>query len=139
MGASNRYRPASTRPVRSATPLIAIRSPYRPKFAITRHVETTAPALASGAMASTPSATLPRRKLFQHPGRVAIVAVILLAVLNLGIFLLNKSDTSPGGRNPLPVTVQSVTPEPGSIAGPIDTITVDLDDRLTGVLLVKRA
>jgi len=47
---------------------------------------------------------------------VAIVAIALLAVLNLGIVLLNNSDTSPGGRNPLPVTVQSVSPEPGSIA-----------------------
>jgi hypothetical protein len=82
---------------------------------------------------------VPRRKLFQHPGRVAIVAVTLLAVVNLGILLLNKSDTSLGGRNPLPVTITSVSPEPGSIAGPIDTITVDLDDHLTGVLLVKQA
>ncbi len=90
-------------------------------------------------MANTPGAIAPRRKLFQHPGRVAIVAVGIIAVLNLGIVLLNNSDTSPGGRNPLPSTVQSVQPEPGSIAGPIDTITVDLDDRLTGVLLVKRA
>jgi hypothetical protein len=32
-----------------------------------------------------------------------------------------------------------VSPEPGSIAGPIDTITVDLDDHLTGVLLLKQA
>jgi hypothetical protein len=81
----------------------------------------------------------PRRKLFKHPGRVAIVVVALLAVLNLGILLLNNSDTSPGGRNPLPSTVASVTPEPGSIAGPIDTIAVDLDNSLTGVLLVKSA
>ena len=102
-----------------------------------------------GRMADTPSATGPRalpggtatsrRKLFQHPGRVAIVVVALLVVLNLGIVLLNNSDTSPGGRNPLPVTVESVSPEPGSIAGPIDTITVDLDDHRTGVLLVKKA
>jgi hypothetical protein len=100
-------------------------------------------------MADTPSAAgsralpsptaRPRRKLFQHPGRVATVVIALLVVLNLGIVLLNNSDTSPGGRNPLPITVESVSPEPGSIAGPIDTITVDLDDHLTGVLLVKKA
>jgi hypothetical protein len=101
-------------------------------------------------MADTPSATGtravsggskagPRRKLFQHPGRVAVVVVALLVVLNLGIVLLNNSDTTPGGSNPLPATVTSVTPEPGSIAGPIDTITVDLDDSLTGVLLVKQS
>jgi hypothetical protein len=92
----------------------------------------------SGAPRALTSATrAPKRKLFQHPGRVAIVVVGLLVVLNLGLLLLNKSDTSPGGPNPLPSTVQTVSPEPGSIAGPIDTISVDLDDRLTGVLLVK--
>ena len=100
-------------------------------------------------MVDTPSATrsapttrraaAPRRKLFQHPGRVAIVVVGLLVVLNLGIVLLDNSDTSPGGANPLPATVESVSPAPGSIAGPVDTITVDLDDSLTGVLLVKNA
>jgi hypothetical protein len=98
-------------------------------------------------MVDTPSATrpaprtrraaAPRRKLFQHPGRVAVVVIGLLIVLNLGIVLLDNSDTSPGGLNPLPATVESVSPEPGSIAGPVDTVTVDLDDSLTGVLLIK--
>ena len=63
--------------------------------------------------------------------------IALLVVLNLGIVLLDNTDTSPGGVNPLPATVESVSPVPGSIAGPIDTITVDLDDSLTGVLLIK--
>ena len=82
-----------------------------------------------GRMPDAPSATAPRalptatatprRKLFRHPGRVAIVAVALLVVLNLLVVLLNNSDTSAGGRNPLPSTVESVSPEPGSIAGPI--------------------
>ena len=86
----------------------------------------------------SPRHTAPgKRKLFKHPGRVAVVVVALLVVLNLGIILLNKSDTSPGGSNPLPSAVQTVSPEPGAIAGPIDTISVDLDDRLTGVLLVR--
>ena len=104
-------------------------------------------ALASEAMVETPTrrdrpaaprrAAAPRRKLFRHPGRVAIVVIALLVVLNLGIVLLDNADTSPGGVNPLPATVESVSPVPGSIAGPIDTITVDLDDSLTGVLLIK--
>ena len=51
--------------------------------------------------------------------------------------LLNNADTDPGGVNPLPATVESVSPEPDSIAGPVETITVDLDDSLTGVLLVR--
>jgi hypothetical protein len=105
-------------------------------------------ALASLVMVDTPRATrsaastrragAPRRKAFQHPGRVAVVVIALIVVLNLGIVLLNKSDTSPGGLNPLPATVESVSPEPNSIAGPIETLTVDLDDSLTGVLLIKR-
>ena len=82
-------------------------------------------------------AAAPRRKLFQHPGRIAVVVVALLVVLNLGIVLLNNADTDPGGVNPLPATVESVSPEPDSIAGPVETITVDLDDSLTGVLLVR--
>jgi hypothetical protein len=104
----------------------------------------TDPPGARGAASATPSrpalrtATAPRRKIFQHPGRVAIVVVALLVVVNLGIVLLRSADTSPGGFHPLPATVTSVSPEPGSIAGPIDTITVDLDDSLTGVLLVKQ-
>jgi hypothetical protein len=91
-------------------------------------------------MADSPAAaaTPARRRLFKHPGRVAIVAVTLLVVLNLGIVLLNESDTSPGGSNPLPATVTSVLPEPGTIASPVDTVVVDLDDSLTGVLLIKQ-
>ena len=90
-------------------------------------------------MADSPAAAAPaRRKLFQHPGRVAVIVVAALVVLNLGIVLLRESDTSQGGGNPLPATVESVQPEPGSIASPIDTIVVDLDDSLTGVLLVSQ-
>jgi hypothetical protein len=91
-------------------------------------------------MADSPAAAArpARRRLFKHPGRVAIVAVTLLVVLNLGIVLLNESDTSPGGSNPLPATVTSVLPEPGTIASPVDTVVVDLDDSLTGVLLIKQ-
>jgi hypothetical protein len=59
-------------------------------------------------------------------------------VLNLAIVVLNESDTSQGGGNPLPATVQSVLPESGSIAGPAVTIVADLDDSLTGVLLIRQ-
>ncbi len=69
---------------------------------------------------------------------MAIIAVTLLVVLNLSIILLNESDTSTGTSNPLPATVESVAPEPGSIASPIDTVVVDLDNSLTGVLLIKQ-
>ena len=66
-----------------------------------------------------------------------MVVIALLVVVNLGIVLLNNAETDPGGTNPLPATVESVSPEPDSIVGPVDSITVDLDDSLTGVLLVR--
>ncbi|MFO7591478.1 MAG: hypothetical protein R6X23_11380 [Acidimicrobiia bacterium] len=79
-----------------------------------------------------------RRPLLRHPGRVAIVAVIAIAILNLGIVLLDASDTSETGIV-LPSTVESVFPEPGSLARLRDTIVVDLRDDLTGVLVIDGA
>ncbi|HEX9504583.1 MAG TPA: hypothetical protein VGA62_01135 [Acidimicrobiia bacterium] len=76
------------------------------------------------------------RRVFQHPGRVAVVVVGLLVVLNLGVVLLNSADTSPGGHPSLPETVQSISPERGSLTTLIDTVSVDLRDDLTGVLLI---
>ena len=88
-------------------------------------------------MADTPAAAAPARKrLFKHPGRVAVVAITLLVVFNLGIFLFNESDTSPQGEKALPVDVQAVSPEPEQITGLIDTVTVDLADQYSGVLVV---
>jgi len=84
-----------------------------------------------------PSTSPGKRKLFRHPGRVAIVVVALVVVLNLGIVLLHNSDTSPGGREALPVAVQSISPERGEITSLVDTITVDLQDDLTGELFVN--
>jgi hypothetical protein len=88
--------------------------------------------------APTTAAAPARPKLFQHPGRVAVIAVALLVVLNVGYLLVRESDTSTGSNNPLPATVTTVSPEPGTIASPIDTILVDLDDSYTGVLLVSQ-
>jgi hypothetical protein len=69
---------------------------------------------------------------------VATVVVLLVVVLNLGIVLLNNSDTRPGGRDPLPVTIESISPERGELTHRVDTITVDLRNDLTGVLVVNR-
>lgn len=77
-----------------------------------------------------------RRRLFRHPWRVAIVAVALLAVLNLGVILLANADTSVGGRAGLPNDIESISPERGAIAGLVDDVTVDLRDNLTGVLVI---
>jgi hypothetical protein len=88
-------------------------------------------------MADVPrAATAERRRLFKHPGRVAIVAITLLVVANLAIVLLNEQDTSQTGPKALPQDIQSVNPLPGELTGLVDTVSVDLADRYTGVLVV---
>jgi len=77
-----------------------------------------------------------RRRLFKHPGRVAIVAITLLVVLNLGILLLNESDSTPSGPRALPADIEGVNPAPNELTGLIDTVTVDLADQYSGVLVV---
>ena len=72
----------------------------------------------------------------RHPWRFAIVAVVLLAVINLFAFLLSESDTSQV-ESTLPVAIESITPERGEILQ--DEITVDLDNTYTGVLVIDRA
>ena len=87
-------------------------------------------------MTATRPTTAPRRQIFRHPGRVAIVVVALLVVLNLGILLLNNSDTSPQGRPPLPVSIESISPERGDLTTLISDVSVDLRNDLTGVLVI---
>jgi hypothetical protein len=77
-----------------------------------------------------------RPKAIRHPWRVAIVAIALIAVLNLVVILLANTDTSVPGTKDLPVTIESVSPAPGEITGLIDDVTVDLRDDLTGVLVI---
>jgi hypothetical protein len=78
----------------------------------------------------------PRRPLFQHPWRVLTVVVAVVVVLNLGVVILNKSDTTPQARTGLPTTIQSIQPRPGDLIRPQDTITVELDPNLTGALVL---
>ncbi|HEY3672542.1 MAG TPA: hypothetical protein VGN51_16520 [Acidimicrobiia bacterium] len=87
-------------------------------------------------MAHTPAAVPARRRLFQHPGRVAIIAITLLVALNLGIFLINESDTTTTGDKALPVDVEAVSPAPNAITTLVDTVTADLADQYTGVLVI---
>ena len=84
-------------------------------------------------IAGSPAA---RRVLPAHPWRFVIVAVALLAVVNLGVYLLVKSDTSDKGRQNLTSSVQRVKPAPNTLINPLDDIEVDLRDDLTGVLLI---
>jgi hypothetical protein len=85
---------------------------------------------------SRPQASRTSRPLFRHPWRVAIVAVGLIAVLNLGVILIANSDTTPGGKVELPTDVESISPTNGALASLVDDVTVDLADNLTGVLVI---
>src|SRR5262245_7339332 len=78
-----------------------------------------------------------RTRISQHWGRVVVIAVVLLVVLNLGIFLLANADTSPGGKPLLPSTVESISPERGEITGLLDDVTIDLADNLQGELILN--
>jgi hypothetical protein len=75
---------------------------------------------------------------FRHPGRVAIVGIALFAVFNLVIILVATMDTKPGGREPLPSAIETISPERAAITGPIDSVTVDLRNDLTGRLVIDR-
>jgi hypothetical protein len=94
------------------------------------------PRKASGPALTPVPGARPRSRLFKHPWRIAIVAVALLAVINLGIWGLHQSDTSRGGLT-FPVAVQDVSPEPGEIIRPQDTVMADLESGLTGVLVLS--
>jgi hypothetical protein len=78
----------------------------------------------------------PRPPLFQHPWRVLTVVVAVVVVLNLGVVILNKSDTTPQARTGLPMTIQSIQPRPGDLIRPQDTIIVEFDPNLTGALVL---
>lgn len=77
-----------------------------------------------------------RRPLFKHPWRVATVVVALLAAVNLGIFVLARSDTSRETTTGLPFAIASLQPRPGELIRPQDTITAQLRTGLTGVLVL---
>jgi hypothetical protein len=79
-----------------------------------------------------------RARVFEHPGRLAVVFVALLAVLSLGALLLDRADTTPGsgGRPQLPAEIESISPERGELTGLIDNVEVDLQDGYTGDLVI---
>jgi hypothetical protein len=76
------------------------------------------------------------RILGRHPGRIIVVVVGLLLVLNLAFLVGRSSDTSEPGTNALPSTVESVNPEPGTQADRRIAVSADLRDDLTGVLVI---
>jgi hypothetical protein len=79
-----------------------------------------------------------RPPLARHPWRWVIVLGVVLLVLNLGIVVLSESDTSPEGRT-FPNAIDTVSPRPGELIRPQDTITADLRSDLTGVLVIDGA
>jgi len=81
-----------------------------------------------------------RRKLIEHPGRVAVVIGTLAVVIGLGAYALSHSDTNTRNeRVGYPTAVEELTPRPGELIRQQDTITADLRDGLTGVLLIDGA
>jgi len=80
----------------------------------------------------------PRKKLVEHPGRVAIVISTVAVVVALGAVMLNRSDTDTRNERIYPTAVETVTPRPGELIRQQDTITADLRDGLTGVLVIDR-
>jgi hypothetical protein len=85
---------------------------------------------------ATVGATPPRRRLVKHPGRVAIVLGVALLMINLGVILLATADTSEKGRRPLPNDIESISPERGELTSLVDTVSVNLRDDMSGVLVV---
>jgi len=83
-----------------------------------------------------PAGSARRSPLFRHPWRVATVSVALLLVLNLGVLLLNKADTSREQTTGLPATIVSIQPRPGELIRPQDTIGAQLRGDLTGTLVL---
>jgi hypothetical protein len=78
----------------------------------------------------------PPEPVLRHPWRVAIVAVVLLAVANLFFFLLSESETT-REEDTLPIAIESVTPQPAEILQ--DEIVADLQNTYTGVLVIDGA
>lgn len=83
------------------------------------------------------SSPRPPRKAFEHPGRFAIVAIGLMAVVSLAVAAALSADTdTPEERDPLPAAVVSVFPQPDTLAQPQQGISVTLRPGLTGVIQV---
>jgi hypothetical protein len=88
------------------------------------------------ALVTPPPPGRPRRVL-EHPGRFAIVAVGIMVVLSLFTIVALSADTSPREEDdPLPSEVVSLRPGPSTLAKPQQAISVTLRDDLTGVLVV---
>jgi hypothetical protein len=93
----------------------------------------TVAAVPSAAVSTDLSPPPARRKAIEHPGRFAIVAVGLTLVVLLFAGAINTADTK-DVKATLPKTVESISPQPGTIVPPQEPIVVDLRDDLTADL-----
>jgi hypothetical protein len=90
--------------------------------------------------APEPAAAATKEPLVRHPGRVLTVVLVLGTVVTLGIWGVMSAETDTGiARNAptLPSAIETIIPGPGELASRQDTITVDLRDDLTGVMVVE--
>ena len=75
--------------------------------------------------------------MFRHPGRVAIVAGTLFAIVVLIAISIGSADTSsPKTEQPQPKEVQDFSPPQDAIVPPNTSISVDLRDDLVGEFTV---
>jgi hypothetical protein len=86
---------------------------------------------------ATPLPSRRRQPLFVHPWRVLTVFAVLFVVALLGAVLLSNADTTSNTQG-YPAAIDSVSPAPGDLIGPLDTVTADLSANLTGVLVIDR-
>jgi hypothetical protein len=85
--------------------------------------------------AALPAASKP--PLFKHPGRVAIVAGTLFAIVVLVAISIGSADTSNLlASQPQPKEVQGYSPQQNAIVPPNTSINVDLRDDLIGEFTV---
>ncbi|MEI8002321.1 MAG: hypothetical protein WCI50_13305 [Actinomycetes bacterium] len=81
----------------------------------------------------------PRRRVVEHPGRLLLLVVAFIVLVNLAVVLLRNTDTTSTTASGLPTSIESISPGNGEIVRTTDTITVDLNDLDTGVLIIDRA
>ncbi|AKL74185.1 hypothetical protein IMCC26256_111917 [Actinobacteria bacterium IMCC26256] len=86
----------------------------------------------SGANSTTPV----KRKAFKHPGRFAIVAGGIVAVLSIFLIAGFSADTTTRTQRTPNGNVTDIAPEPNTIVPPQSAIIVDLRDDLFGTIEV---
>lgn len=90
----------------------------------------------SGANSTTPVNPPVMRKAFKHPGRFAIIAGGIVAVLSIFLIAGFSADTATLTQRTPNGNVTDIAPEPNTIVPPQSAIVVDLRDDLFGTIEV---